>query len=297
MTYLDRWRAISTRIRGLVEAGRLHADFLNVNDPDPYRRGNYLHEQSSKIVKSLREFRETFRQFLPPAVIAELNVFLDDQFLTGLLRDPDSGRIPGTKDEQRERTWTILVRLAGFETEMSFLLSDAQLFIRARSERAFAHLQRSIVVDLDFRNRWNAAFKKGETECEKLGAVHLLLHGIFAFKIDASGARTDLVFQERIDGVYGNEAEFADGFVLTEWKKASTTGDAKRCFEQARSQARLYAEGPLMATELRGYRYIVVVSDEHTEIPADIETDHVLYRHVNIAVAPRSPSKRARKQT
>jgi hypothetical protein len=30
MTYLDEWRAISSRIRGLMQAGELHARFLSV---------------------------------------------------------------------------------------------------------------------------------------------------------------------------------------------------------------------------------------------------------------------------
>ena len=49
-----------------------------------------------------------------------------------------------------ERVWAALVLLGAFETEISFLLSDRQEVIRARSERAFAHLQRSIVADTAF---------------------------------------------------------------------------------------------------------------------------------------------------
>ncbi|HIJ44324.1 MAG: hypothetical protein QF511_00225 [Rhodospirillales bacterium] len=99
----------------------------------------------------------------------------------------------GSRDARKKRVWAALVLLGAFETEISFILSDVQEVIRARSERAFAHLQRSVVVDQAFREKWIAAFKKGEVACEKLGTVHLLLHGIWAFKVDAAGARTDLV--------------------------------------------------------------------------------------------------------
>src|ERR1700722_9028346 len=39
----------------------------------------------------------------------------------------------------------------------------------------------------------------GSVACERLGAVHLLWHGIFAFKVDGSGARTDLIAPEQPD--------------------------------------------------------------------------------------------------
>ena len=129
----------------------------------------------------------------------------------GLIRDTS-----GTADSVDERVWAALVLLGGFESEVSFILADQQEVIRARSERAFAHLQRSIVADPDFREKWLKAFKDGEVACEKLGGAHLLLHGIFAFKITAEGERTDLVFQD-IAGL-ADEKRYADGIVLTEWK-------------------------------------------------------------------------------
>ena len=58
--------------------------------------------------------------------------------------------------------------------------------LRARSERAFLHLRRLLAVDRDVRAKWKAAYegKQGEVACEALGAVHLLSHGIYAFKVD-----------------------------------------------------------------------------------------------------------------
>jgi hypothetical protein len=58
-----------------------------------------------------------------------------------------------------------------------------------------------IVVDKNVRAKWQAAWKKSgghETRCEQLGAVHLLSHGIWAFKTSANGA-TDLVYSDPID--------------------------------------------------------------------------------------------------
>jgi len=167
--------------------------------------------------------------------------------------------------------------LAAFESEMSFLLSDVQQHIRSRSERAFSHLQRLIIVDKNTPDLRIEAFNEGEVSCEKLGAVHLLLHGIWAFKVNATGGRTDLVFQEPV-GDLADEQRYADGLVLTEWKKANGAAEANKRFEEARSQASQYAQGVLLGNELSAYRYAVVVGG-------------VIYRHINIAVEPRIPSR------
>ncbi|MBI4573463.1 MAG: hypothetical protein HY713_09305 [candidate division NC10 bacterium] len=283
MTYLDQWRALSSRIRGLMEAGHLHAQYLAVRSRDSYGRGKRLREQGERILAALRAFRDSFHQMLPAPAVTAIDDFLAR---TSTL----IGDTAGTPDSLQERVWAALVLLAAFETEMSFLLSDVQESIQARSERAFSHLQRSIVVDEDIRAKWVKAFDDGEVACEKLGAVHLLLHGIWAFKVDAAGARTDLVFQEPAAD-FAAAQRYADGLVLTEWKKAAKDGESRQRFEEARLQALRYAQGPLAATELTGYRYAVVVSRSQVEIPDDVREGGIIYRHVNVAVAPRVPSR------
>jgi hypothetical protein len=192
MTYADQWRALSSRIRGLMQAGQLHAHYLAVRRSDPYGRGRRLHEQSESILTALQSFRAAFGKWLPPPALAAVDDFVarNGNLITR--------KVSGTPDELEERVWAALVLLAAFETEMSFLLSDVQESIRVRSERAFSHLLRSLVVDATLRDKWLTALEAGEVECEKLGAVHLLLHGIWAFKVDAASARTDLVFQEPV---------------------------------------------------------------------------------------------------
>jgi len=283
MTYFDQWKALSSRIRGLMQAGRLYASFLIVRKSDSYGTGKHLREQSASVRADLRSFRDQFQQLLPPQAIASIDKFVEN---TASLIVSTTG----TPDSQQARVWAVLVLLAAFETEMSFILSDVQESIRARSERAFSHLQRSIVVDEAFRDKWQKAFKQGEVECEKLGAVHLLLHGIWAFKVDAAGARTDLVFQEPA-GTLTDEQRYVDGFVLTEWKKAGPNDNVEKRFKQARIQAHCYAQGALAGSELIGFRYAVVVSRQQVEIPDDIREGEVVYRHINIAVDPRRPSR------
>ena len=283
MTYHDQWKALSSRIRGLMQAGELHARFLNVNSGDPHGVAKRLRVHCEGVLGGLQSFRKDFAHSLPPAVIARIVDFYNQ---TDALIADTSGA-PGLK---QERVRAALVLLGAFETELTFLLSDTQEFVRARSERAFSHLQRSIVVDPEFREKWKAAFEDGEIACEKLGAVHLLLHGIWAFKVNAAGARTDLVFQEPVEDLT-DEQGYADGIVLTEWKKAPEATDAEESFCKARAQAKLYALGALAGSELTGYRYAVVVSRKQVVVPADVVEDGVIYRHINIVVEPVTPSR------
>jgi hypothetical protein len=120
--------------------------------------------------------------------------------------------------------------------------------------------------------------------------VHLLLHGIWAFKVNAKGERTDLVFEEPADDL-GAENSYADGLVLTEWKVARADDRAEDRFQEARAQARRYAQGSLAGNELTAYRYAIVVSSRQATVPADLTENGIVYRHINIAVDPRSPSR------
>ena len=101
------------------------------------------------------------------------------------------------------------------------------------TERAFEHLNRSIVVDSGLRQRWQAAHDRNEPACEALGGVHLLSHGIWAFKAKGPKAETDLVYQEPPTDI-GRIKRSSDGLVLTEWKRFRTGDDPARLFETAR---------------------------------------------------------------
>lgn len=283
MNYHDQWNALSNRIRGLMQAAQLHARFLQVRSSDTYRTGTHLLRHVNDVISSLQLYEDNFRHMLPPPALDAIGSFLDQA--RRLANDSSGGSAA-----KQERVWAALILLGAFETEVSFIFSDSQQFIRARSERAFSHLQRIIVADGQFREKWKAAFDDGEIACEKLGAIHLLLHGIFAFKVDAAGARTDLVFQEQA-GLLIDEQRYVDGFVLTEWKKVTSKKNAEQQFEQARFQAARYAQGALAGSELAGYRYAVVVSRQQVPLPDDLTKGGVVYRHINVAVEPRIPSR------
>ncbi|MGH9886847.1 MAG: hypothetical protein ACREBE_15055, partial [bacterium] len=172
---------------------------------------------------------------------------------------------------------------------------------RKHTERAFEHLQRSIVVDEAYQKRWRCAFDDGETKCERLGAVHLLLHGIWAFKAYSPGERTDLVAQEshaitmtkeRMDLVtrgplsIDRRVESADALVLTEWKVAKTRDEVAGKAAEGRKQAAIYSGSSLAACELASVRYVVVVTAHREDMLPDVSEGPIVYRFINLAVAP-----------
>jgi hypothetical protein len=55
-----------------------------------------------------------------------------------------------------------------------------------------------------------------------------------------------------------------------------------------------YAQGVLAGSELTAYRYAAVVSLWHITVPAVISDGAVVYRHINIAVDPETPSRARR---
>jgi hypothetical protein len=285
MTYLDEWRALSARIHALVKASEIHSRHMAVNSGDTYARARRLIEHGQSTLEAVRIFGDRHKRLLSAPALTAINQLLEQA--TPLVKDPASS----TRQEQASAA---LLLLGLFESEISLLLTDGRATIRTHCERAFEHLRRLIVVDSTQRKLWQAAYADKELACERLGATHLLLHGIWTFKTDAAGARTDLVYSEPVD--LDQAARAADGLVLTEWKKTPkeqvTSQEVNRLFADARAQARRYAEGPLAGFELTDYRYMVLVSWEDVEVPPDIPELGVLYRHISIPVAPLAPSKR-----
>lgn len=163
-------------------------------------------------------------------------------------------------------------------------------------ERAFAHLQRLIVVDDEIGDKWRAAFdrRRGEEKCEQMGATHLLLHGIWAFKVDAKGEKTDLVLKEPLE-VNDGLRRAATSLVLTEWKKVRSPKELNKKIKEAKEQAGLYAGGCLAGFELESTRFLVMVSNERIAMPEDIQEGNITYRCINLAVRPNDPSVEARK--
>jgi hypothetical protein len=281
LSYIMDWRPIAARITGLAAAGNLYS---SVCGQASVGGTTSLRAHCARTVDAMEVYRQAHGTALPLTALA----CLDDA--VAAIRPLT---VPSTSEPwqvTKETMGAAMIMLAAFEAEMSFLLTDLQSEIRSRSERSFEHLQRSIVADETVRSRWSVAFDDGETACEKLGGAQLLLHGIWAFKANAQGGRTDLVYQEPVEDADASR-RWADGLVLTEWKVAKPDASAEATFDDARRQARLYAKGILAGFELASVRYAIVVSVHRVAPPPDLVIDGVTYRHVNIAVDPFVPSK------
>jgi hypothetical protein len=282
LSYAEHWAALATQIKSLQRAGELYGLFQSYHTEDSYGVGEFLREQCGVLVQSLEQFRSDFAGSLPTTAAARIDHFLG----TALVQAAKD-----TSTHQRGAR-AALVGLAALEAETTFLLAGRQEQIRARAERALLHLQRILAVDPDVSAKWKKAFDKNEVACERLGSVHLLSHGIYAFKVDAAGARTDLVFNEPPPDAL--LAQAVEGMVLTEWKVAKDAKAATAAVHQARIQADLYSQGALAGLELRSHRYIVVVTPTELRLDTlglgDRTADGVTYRLVNIAIKPGKPS-------
>ncbi|MEW6388147.1 MAG: hypothetical protein AB1491_11585 [Thermodesulfobacteriota bacterium] len=279
MGWRTEWKAISDRIEGLLEAGRIFAQLEGKDSFGALKKELLPH---ARIIYSLiMEYKKTYEQYIPEKVIGSIQRFENHH---NVFTSQDSDLL----DEGKLKMF--LPCLASFRAEFNYLLSDIQAVAKRITERAFIHLQRLIIADNDIQKRWIEAFEKGEPACEKLGAAHLLLHGIWAFKAQAKGEQTDLIMGEPIKDLSQVESA-AEALVLTEWKKVSKPKELTAKAEEAFKQASIYGNSLLAGIELAGYRYLVFVSEGRLDLPSNRIENEITYRHINIPVKPSVPSK------
>lgn len=176
MTIRSTWTDLSARLHGLIDASKLAADLFR-NRGDSVEVIVRLRDHASAILSDLRAFQPQITADFPSAAQAIARV---SEQIGSMLADQS-----GTQDTRQIHVRSAIVILAALDGEISYLLRDSQDAIRSRAERAFEHLQRLIAVDDDVRTKWRAAYAISETKCERLGAVHLLQHAIWAFKANA----------------------------------------------------------------------------------------------------------------
>ncbi|MFQ5849850.1 MAG: hypothetical protein ACE5JU_04580 [Candidatus Binatia bacterium] len=281
MAWRVEWKALSDQILGLLEAGQFYLEAKSIRSDDPYRVADkQLMPQAQEVFRDLTNFNSLYKSALPSKAAWCLQEFLN-KFYQHFYQE---------KIDAQAGIQFRLTALASFRSQFSYHLSDLTAVARHLSERAFVHLKRTIVADPDERRKWKKAFQEGETACEKLGASRLLLHGIWAFKVNAQGERTDLVFGEPIKDLDEIERT-SEALVLTEWKKAHSAVEVNEKLTEAKAQAARYAAGSLAGLELADYRYLVVVTERDQPMPVDDEEREIRYRKINIAVDPRPPSR------
>lgn len=275
------WGALSGRIRSLVEAATFLGGVLGGGERDEFGVHQEIFRNAEAIRAQIKRFRENHGPELPEPAQACLTAFLGQQF-------PD--RMYGLP-----AMYGAVTLLASFLSEFSYLLNDTDAVARSRVARAFTHLKRSIVADPEIRKRWKTAFTDGETACERLGACHLLLHGVWAFKASAEGGRTDLILGESLCDSDEVRAA-ADVLVLTEWKLVRDPVQTEAKAKEAFAQAQLYSSGVLAGFELRSWRYLILVSGEQLPtVPTRREETGVTYEYINVPVSPIVPSGLSRR--
>jgi hypothetical protein len=281
MTIRSEWAAIAARIDGFLSSTAIYFQSLVASKEDSYGGAKVvLLPESVRIYAALNQFSKRHSSTLPQPAQEALHRFIDEH--KEHFKEGSNTGINGIK--------RVAPALGSIRSEVTFHLADFGVTAKRLSERAFIHLQRSIVVDENVREKWKDAFNKGEVRCEQLGAVHLLSHGIWAFKVDAAGERTDLVFTD--NGIKESAIETAaEALVLTEWKKVSSPDVRDAKASEARRQADRYSAGSLAGIELAEYRYIVLLSEKHLEPVEDFKNGDITYRHINIVVDPLAPSK------
>jgi hypothetical protein len=236
------------------------------------------------LVRQAQELGERVRRLaLPESVKKSLATF---EYDVGVL-----GRV--VKGEH-----ALLYQMLVLDTIMApiheaYVSSDAEQ--RSLVERAFLHLRRTLTVDEREREKWRNAFGLGEIRCEQLGALHLLLHGIYSFKADAGGGRTDLMLGDRL--TIDAELRASAILALTEWKLVREASDARLLAIEGIRQAERYGSNEVAGFELRSARYVVLVSMSPLEAIPDESRGGVTYRVVNVAIEPGLPSVQARSRS
>ena len=281
---LYEWTALSQRLDGFLVThdrfAKLQSDAVNG------AQERALLEAAISLAKEMLSFRDAAQSSTPGASLPSGNDKRIQDIIKGGL---DSSKLRSAFAAEL----TILLSL--MRNGLDAFFNDGQEVLRLRAERAFRHLQWSIASTRYVRSSWIRAFQDDEPACEALGATHLLLHGIFAYKATSPNARTDLVFHDPVDA--DQATKVADGLVLTEWKRVRKEADLDKVIAGAQTQADLYVGGVLEGTELRRVRYVVVVTGQQMKMPPDASRGDYIIRHVNIAVRPASPSAAAPKLT
>jgi hypothetical protein len=277
--WLDAWRSLMTRIGQLAEHAHRFVESTSVMGSDFHGLSNKMFiPQLQQVHNELKAFLQSYGTKIPSEARTRLEYLLETGF--EFYRSPSGP--PGMI--------ALATSLSIIRTEVDPFMHDTDLPMVHIAERAFLHLQRLIVADADVRAKWQRAFAAGEVECEKLGGVQLLHHGIYAVKSNAAGERTDLVLGTRF-ALTPKIQRSVDAMALTEWKLVRGPARLDAAVEDARGQATRYATGSLAGFEISSVRFLVTVSEDMLDEKQDETIGAAAYRHVNIAVNPTTPSR------
>ena len=307
MTF-EEYKSISRRIESFLSCSLLYLQGLNGEEKVNIATLRELYN----IIKILEKYKEDIK---PGENSIEIKTIISciDQFFNENIGD-QKPFIPALFAEHSSQKpyrglasniVQVVHALSYLNSELIYHFSDKQLVIKNTVEVAFAHLQRSIVVNSSLDkskkftkvkpfNIWEWNKDNNEDYYERLGSAHLLEHKIWGVKANAEGERTDLILKEVMDGT-DPLASSCTGMVLTEWKLYNPKNGklVENLINEPSQQADRYRSGSLYPFELRNYCYVIIVSEKHIK---EIEKGKVFlregitYRVINIACNPDTPS-------
>lgn len=284
MSWNRQWSAISTRLQvtsqvlDLFTASGVQEKLAASNET--------LIPELRMLWLEVSEFRKQHGANLPAAASPILDAFLANPTYKKSFGEGGAIGLQGAL--------LLFGALATVRAQFDYAMRDVEVVARRLVERAFVHLERSIVADKDFKTRWQNAFKDGETSCERQGAVHLLSHGLWAFKAHAQGGRTDLILGGPIP--IDDARRTAEALVLTEWKCVPVGEDPSKMLAAAINQAERYSEETLAGFEIASRRYAVLVSSKALPgLPRETERNNNIYQTIVLPVDPDVPSVAATK--
>ncbi|MBV1881539.1 MAG: hypothetical protein KUG82_07890 [Pseudomonadales bacterium] len=211
MSLHDEWLAIEKLIGDIISICNSYINMRKAEGADNKSVVKrvifpFYSEISERIIK----FKERYSAVLTEEANHRLESFQDETKIV-------LGAKSSTGEQSASSVLYTSAQLQKFKSDFNYLISDLDAVAFRLTERSFLHLQQSICVDDPTRTAWMNAFSNREEKCEKLGAIHLLSHGIYSFKANTENGNTDLVLSEPVTE---KTTEFAnrtsEGLVLTE---------------------------------------------------------------------------------
>jgi hypothetical protein len=138
MNWRNEWDAIGARIDGVLAAGHFLVQTLQVQSSDTYGVIQHLSSQTVKIVGEIEGFSAHAAGSAPESALEAISTFLT----THQQRIQNTQQITGL-----EGLRVRLAPLAWLRAEVDYHLRDFTAVARKLSERAFLHLQQTIVAD------------------------------------------------------------------------------------------------------------------------------------------------------
>ena len=140
MFWHQKWSALSARIQGLVEAGQYLSTALTRGPGDSFGIVRRASKELVAIVDELDQFNASHGAELPSEARTALDQILVRDWFTG-------------SSEQINENLVAVGALITFRARFEYAIQDHEVDARNRTDLAFEHLRRSILLDNEINNK------------------------------------------------------------------------------------------------------------------------------------------------